>query len=91
MACFTTLPFDIHVLVIEQLSLKDCLAYMQVCTITHGCCVSYLCSYNFHSVLDNNNTIALPPEMLMNVLYAHAKAETIIFVLIPHQFVQRLY
>ena len=29
------LPFEVHVLIVRILALKDCIAYMQVCTVTH--------------------------------------------------------
>ena len=80
MACLTALPFDIHVLIVKQLSLKDSLAYIQVSTITHDAVYhvfAHRLELNFQSVLDDNNTIALPPEILMKVLYAHTRAETI--------------
>ena len=54
---------------------------MQACSVTHNA-VQYVFSHrrelNFKSVLDDNYTIALPPQMLMQILYAHTTAETIV-------------
>ena len=80
MARFLNLPFEMHVRIVSLLSLKDCIAYMQVCTVTHDV-VHYVFAHrkqlDFHSVLDEQNTIALPPHVLMTVLYAHTRVETI--------------
>ena len=70
-----SIPFEVHVLIVQQLSLKDCIAYMEVCTVTHD--VVY---YEFahrkevESVLDESRSIALCPGMVMKVLYAHTRA-----------------
>ena len=65
-----TIHFDIIVLIVKQLSLKDCLAYyMQICMITHDAVYhvfAHRIELNFQSVVDDNNTIALPPEMLIS-------------------------
>ena len=57
-----TLPFDMHILIVKYLSLKDCIAYMQACYVTHDA-VQYVFSHrrelNFKSVLDDY-TIASP-------------------------------
>lgn len=63
------------------LSLKDYISYMQVSTITHDI-VHYIFAHrrilDFQSVLnEHTNTIALPPQVLMTVLYAHSRVESI--------------
>ena len=74
MADLLSIPFEVHVLIVRELSLKDCIAYMQVCTVAHDV-VYYVFAHrkelDFESVLDESGTIALCPEMLMKVLYAH--------------------
>ena len=79
MAGLLSIPFEIHVLIVRELLLKDCIAYMQVCTVAHDV-VYYVFAHrkelDFESVLDESGTIALCPEMLM-VLYAHTRAVSI--------------
>ena len=81
MAYLLALPFDVHISIVQHLSLKDCIACMQVSTVTHDA-IQYVFSHrrelNFSSVLDNNNTIGLSPTTLMTVLYAHTRAKTIL-------------
>ena len=81
MAGLLSIPFQVHVLIVRELSLKDCIAYMQVCTVAHDV-VYYVFAHrkelDFESVLDELGTIALCPQMLMKVLYAHTKAVSII-------------
>ena len=81
MASLLSLPFDIHILIVKYLPLKDCISHMQVCPVTHDA-VYYVFSHqrelNFESVLDNNNTVALSPQMLMTILYAHTRADTML-------------
>ena len=80
MAGLLSIPFEVHVSVIRMLSLKDCIAYMQVCTVTHDV-VYYVFAHrkelDFESVLDERGTIGLCPELLMKVLYAHRRAVSI--------------
>ena len=89
MASLLLLPFDIHVLIVKYLPLKDCIAYMQVCPVAHDA-IYYVFSHRrqltFESVLDDNQTIALSPQMLMTILYAHTRAETIINFCFNHSF-----
>ena len=87
MADLLSIPFEMHVLIVRKLSLKDCLAYMKVCTVTHDV-VYYVFAHrkelDFESVLDESGTIALSSEMLMKVLYAHTRAVSIMnFCLSP--------
>ena len=74
MAVLLSIPFEVHVSIVRKLSLKDCISYMQVCTMTHDV-VCYVFAHrkelDFESVLDESGTIALRPEVLMRVLYAH--------------------
>ena len=35
MAGLLSIPFEVHVMIVRRLSLKECVAYMQVCTVTH--------------------------------------------------------
>ena len=80
MANLLSIPFEMHVLIVRKLSLKDCLAYMKVCTVSHDV-VYYVFAHrkelDFESVLDESGTIALSSDMLMKVLYAHTRAVSI--------------
>ena len=62
-------------------SLTDCLSYMRACTVTHNV-VQYVFAHrdelDFHSLLDDMNTIALSSTELMTVLYAHTRATRIL-------------
>ena len=64
-----SLPFEVHLLIVRPLCLKDCIAYMQVCTVSHDVVYYEFAHRNFESVLDESGTIAL-----MKVLYAHTRA-----------------
>jgi hypothetical protein len=81
MASLLSIPFEVHVLIVRKLSLKDCIAYMQVCTVAHDV-VYYVFAHrkelDFESVLDESGTIALRQEMLMKVSYAHTRAVSMI-------------
>jgi hypothetical protein len=63
---------------------------MQVCTVAHDV-VYYVFAHRkeleFESVLDESGTIALCPEMLMKVLYAHTRAESIMSFSLNPSFV----
>ena len=80
MAALLSIPFEVHVSIVRKLSLKDCISYMQVCTVTYDV-VCYVFAHrkelDFQSVLDESGTIALRPEVLMRVLYAHTRAVSI--------------
>ena len=80
MAALLSIPFEVHVSIVRKLSLKDCISYMQVCTVAHDV-VCYVFAHrkelDFESVLDESGTIALRPEVLMRVLYAHTRAVSI--------------
>ena len=81
MAGLLCIPFEVHVSIVRKLSLKDCISYMQVCTVTHDV-VCYVFAHrkelDFESVLsDESGTIDLRPEVLMRVLYAHTRAVSI--------------
>ena len=80
MAVLLSVPFEVHVSVVRALSLKDCIAYMQVCTVTHDV-VYYVFAHrkelDLESVLDKSRSIALCPEVLMKVLYVHTRAVSI--------------
>ena len=80
MAGLLSIPFEVHVLVVRALPLKDCIAYMQVCTVSHDV-VYYVFAHrkelDFESVLDESRTIDVCPEVLMKVLYAHTRAVSI--------------
>lgn len=75
-----SIPFDVHVSIVRALSLKDCVSYMHVCTVSHDV-VYYVFAHrkelDFESVLDESRTIALSPEVLMKVFYAHTRAVSI--------------
>ena len=62
---------------------------MQACTTTHEV-VHYVFAHraqlDFKSVLDANNTIALPQDTLMMVLYAHTRAHSILNFCLPPSF-----
>ena len=81
MVAFLALPFEMHVQITKFLTLRDCIALMQVCTTTHDV-VHYVFAHrvclDFLSILDSQNAIALSPSMLMTVLYAHSRAEFIL-------------
>ena len=89
MAGLLSIPFEMHVLIVRELSLKDCIAYMQVCTVAHDV-VYYVFAHrkelDFESILDESGTIALCPEMLMKVLYAHTRAVSIMNFLLNPSF-----
>lgn len=74
MAGLLSIPFEVHVCIVTKLSLKDCVSYMQVCSVTHGV-VYYVLAHrkelDFESVLDESRTIALSPEVLMKALHVH--------------------
>ena len=69
MAGLLSIPFEVHVLIVRALPLKDCRACMQVCTVSHD--VGHRKELDFEFVLDESRTIAL---MLVKVLYAHTRA-----------------
>ena len=81
MANLPHLPIELHVHIAKLLSLKDCIAYMEVCASTHDA-VQYIFAHrrilDFASVLDEQKTINLPQEVLVKVLYAHSRTEIII-------------
>ena len=75
MAGLLCIPF---VSIVRKLSLKDCILYMQVCTVTHDV-VCYVFAHReelgFESVLDESGTIALRPEVLMSFVCAYQGCE----------------
>lgn len=75
------MALEVQILIVRHLSLKDALEYMEVCTVTHDA-VYHVFAHrrvlDFASVLDNQNTVALPLQLLMTVLYAHTRAESIV-------------
>ena len=80
MAGLLSIPFEVHVSIVRALSVKDCITYMQVCTVTHDVVYHVFAhrkELDFESVLDESRTIALSPEVLMKVLYAHTRAVSI--------------
>ena len=83
------MPLDVHFEIARYLPLKDALAYASVCTLAHDA-VYYTFSHrkelNFTSLLDDNECIALPDAMILNILHAHIRAETLISFALPHTF-----
>ena len=75
------LPFDIQIEIARYLPLKDALAYADVCTLAHDA-VYYVFSHrkelNFTSLLDDSGCIALPDTMILYILHAHVRAETVV-------------
>ena len=65
--------------IVRALSLKDCIVYMQVCTVSHD--VYYVFAHrkdlDFASVLDESKSIALSPEVVMKVLYAYTRTVSV--------------
>ena len=84
------LPFEAHIEIARYLSLKDALAYAGVCTQAHDA-VYYVFSHrkelNFTSILlDDSGCIALPDAMILSILHAHVRAETIVSFALPSTF-----
>ena len=83
------LPLDIHIEIVRYLTLKDALAYSQVCTIAFDA-VYYVFAHrdelDFSSLLDANDTIALPDNMILAILHAHTRASIIINFCLPRGF-----
>ena len=80
------LPLDVHIEIVRYLPLRDALAYSQVCTVAFDA-VYYVFAHGDRldfSLLDENNVIALPDEIL-GILHAHTHASVINFCL-PHTF-----
>ena len=83
------LPSDLQIEIARYLPLKDALAYADVCTLAHDA-VYYVFSHrrelNFTSVLDDSGCIALPDTMILYILHAHVRAETIVSFALPCTF-----
>ena len=71
MSGLLSIPFEVHVLIARELSLKDCVAYMQVCTVAHDVVImsAHRKELDFESALHESRT--------MKVLYAHTRAASI--------------
>ena len=79
-APFLLLPFDVHVIIVKLLSLKEALVYAQLTPITKNA-VDYVFAHrkqlDFGSVLGPNSQIWLPDATIMRILHAHVRAEAI--------------
>lgn len=79
-ASFSSLPFDVHVYIVKLLNLSDALAYAEV-TPEANAAVQFVFAHrkqlDFGSVLGSNGQIMLSDTVLMKVLYAHVRVETI--------------
>ena len=54
---------------------------MTLCTMS-----SAIEKLNFISLLDDNYCIALPDTVILNILHAHVRAETLIVFALPYTF-----
>lgn len=74
-------PLEVHIEIARYLPLKDALAYAGVCPLAHDA-VYYVFSHrqelNFASLLNENYCITLPDAMILNILHAHIRADTIL-------------
>ena len=65
MAGLLDLSMEMHVGIARLLSLRDCVAYMQVCTVTHDA-VQYVFAHrkklDFQSVLDDQTQLHCLPN-----------------------------
>ena len=81
--------FNVQVEIARHLPLKDALAYADVCTLAHDAAY-YLFSHrkelNFTSLLDDSESIALPDTMILYLLHAHVRADTIVSFALPCTF-----
>ena len=77
---FMFIPYDVHVYIVKMLPLKDALAYSELTPTTREA-VKYVFSHrkqlDFGSVLGPNGQIMLPDRKILQILYAHVRAEVI--------------
>ena len=68
---FSSLPYDVHVIIVKLLNLKEALVYGEITHIT-GRAVLFVFSHrrqlDFGSVLGSNGQIMLPDDVILHVL-----------------------
>ena len=71
MANLLSLPFDVQLLIVRQLDLKDCLSYSQLSTTSHDV-VYYVFSHraelDFSSVLSDDQYVLLSDSLLKSFM-----------------------
>ena len=78
MANLLSLQFDIHVLIVRNLNLRDCLSYAELAPVCHDV-VYYVFAHrielDFSSLLiDNHHLTPIPDELFLRILYSHTRA-----------------
>ena len=72
MSNLLSLPFEIHILIVRNLNLRDCLAYAQLSPTCHDT-VYYIFSHrielDFSSLVTNNHLI-ISSELFLDILHA---------------------
>ena len=82
------LPFDMHIEIARYLPLNESIAYTGVCTLAHDA-VYYVFSHRKElntSLLDDSDIIGLPDTMILYILHAHIRAQTIVSFALPCSF-----
>ena len=84
MADLLSIPLEVHVLIVRELSLKDCIAYMQVCTVAHDV-VYYVFAHrkelDVESVLDESGTCPVSTDVDEGFVCTHQGCEYYKFLL----------
>ena len=90
MADLLSLPFEIHVLIVRNLCLRDCLSYAEVANVSHDA-VYYVFAHraelNFSSLVENSYLTPLPDEQFLRILYSHTRATRLRNFCVPISFV----
>ena len=86
-----SLPFDVHVLIVRNLKLRDCLSYAEAAPVCHDA-VYYVFVHRseleFSSLLvDNHYLTPLPDLLFLRILYSHTIATRLQNFRVPISFV----
>ena len=85
---FLSLPFDVHLHIARNLSLKDSLTYSSLAPICHDA-VYYIFAHRLQldfSTLIINNTLSLSTDDFLKILHAHTRTRTIRNFCVPNNF-----
>ena len=90
-----SLPFEVQVLIVRYLNLKDCLSFAEVSTECHDI-VYYIFSHraelDFSSVITDGQYVSLSDVLFLQVLHAHTRITTIRnFVCLGHLLLFLIY
>ena len=89
MATLSSLPFNVHVLIVRNLNLKDALSYSQILPLSHDA-VYYVFSHrkelDFSSTLSDGGIISLADHTLLQTLHAHTRATQIRYFSVSANF-----